>query len=213
MHRHGAGLLPRTPVAAACGSGRTLLARAATFQDMGRRPGPRFHESPFMTEITPEAAEALANGADLAPQAGILAQYVKDLSFENPNAPASLQMQGQPKIEINVNVNARAGGQDMYEVELKVEAAARAPDNSLAFQVELLYAGLFRLTGAPQEAIEPFLVVEAPRILFPFARRVIADAVRDGGFPPLMLEPIDFGGLYLQQLEARGQGQQPVGNA
>lgn len=167
-----------------------------------------------MTEITPEAAEALANGADLAPQAGILAQYVKDLSFENPNAPTSLQMQGQPKIEINVNVNARAGGQDMYEVELKIEAAARAQDSgTLAFQVELLYAGLFRLTGAPQEAIEPFLIVEAPRILFPFARRVIADVVRDGGYPPLMLEPIDFGGLYLQQLEARGAGVQPVGNA
>lgn len=167
-----------------------------------------------MTEITPEAAEALANGADLAPQAGILAQYVKDLSFENPNAPTSLQMQGQPKIEINVNVNARAGGQDMYEVELKIDAIARAPDDKLAFQVELLYAGLFRLSGAPQEAIEPFLIVEAPRILFPFARRVIADAVRDGGFPPLMLEPIDFGGLYLQQLEARGgAGAQPMGNA
>jgi preprotein translocase subunit SecB len=167
-----------------------------------------------MTEITPEAAEALANGADLAPQAGILAQYVKDLSFENPNAPGSLQMQGQPKIEINVNVNARAGGQDMYEVELKIDASARAPDNALAFQVELLYAGLFRLTGAPQEAIEPFLIVEAPRILFPFARRVIADVVRDGGFPPLMLEPIDFGGLYLQQLDARGGvAAQPMGNA
>ncbi|PZU46025.1 MAG: protein-export chaperone SecB [Sphingomonas sp.] len=167
-----------------------------------------------MTELTPEAAEALANGADLAPQAGILAQYVKDLSFENPNAPGSLQMQGQPKIEINVNVNARSGGQDMFEVELKIEASARTPDtNALAFQVELLYAGLFRLVGAPQEALEPFLVVEAPRILFPFARRVIADAVRDGGFPPLMLEPIDFGGLYLQQLEARGDGFQPVGNA
>jgi preprotein translocase subunit SecB len=167
-----------------------------------------------MTEISPEAAEALANGADLAPQAGILAQYVKDLSFENPNAPGSLQMQGQPKIEINVNVNARAGGQDMYEVELKIDASARAPDNALAFQVELLYAGLFRLTGAPQEAIEPFLIVEAPRILFPFARRVIADVVRDGGFPPLMLEPIDFGGLYLQQLDARGgAAAQPMGNA
>ena len=168
-----------------------------------------------MTEITPEAAEALANGADLAPQAGILAQYVKDLSFENPNAPGSLQMQGQPKIEINVNVNARSGGQDMFEVELKIEASARNQEsNQLAFQVELLYAGLFRLTGAPQEAIEPFLIVEAPRILFPFARRVIADVVRDGGFPPLMLEPIDFGGLYLQQLEARGgAGVQPVGNA
>jgi preprotein translocase subunit SecB len=167
-----------------------------------------------MTEITPEAAEALANGADLAPQAGILAQYVKDLSFENPNAPASLQMTGQPKIEINVNVNARAGGQDMYEVELKISAAARSQDDRLAFQVELLYGGLFRLAGAPPEAIEPFLIVEAPRILFPFARRVIADAVRDGGFPPLMLEPIDFGGLYLQQLEQRGAAAgEPMGNA
>ncbi|WP_199553943.1 protein-export chaperone SecB [Sandaracinobacteroides hominis] len=167
-----------------------------------------------MTELTPEAAEALANGADLAPQAGILAQYVKDLSFENPNAPASLQMQGQPKIEINVNVNARSGGQDMFEVELKIDANARTPEGTLAFQVELLYAGLFRLTGAPQEAIEPFLIVEAPRILFPFARRVIADTVRDGGFPPLMLEPIDFGSLYLQQLEQRGAlGSETLGNA
>ncbi len=167
-----------------------------------------------MTEITPEAAEALANGADLAPQAGILAQYVKDLSFENPNAPASLQMQGQPKIEINVNVNARSGGQDMFEVELKIDVAARSQEDRLAFQVELVYAGLFRIAGAPPEALEPFLVVEAPRILFPFARRVIADVVRDGGFPPLMLEPIDFGGLYLNQLEARQKGgDQPVGNA
>lgn len=168
-----------------------------------------------MSEITPEDAEALANGADLTPQAGILAQYVKDLSFENPNAPASLQLQGQPKIDINVNVNARAGEQDMYEVELKIDAIARAQDGDMvAFQVELLYGGLFRLTGAPQEAIEPFLIVEAPRILFPFARRVIADAVRDGGFPPLMLEPIDFAGLYLQQREGpQPEAEQPVGHA
>lgn len=168
-----------------------------------------------MTEVTPEAVEALANGAQLAPQAGILAQYTKDLSFENPNAPASLQMQSQPKIEIHVNVHARSGGEDMYEVELKIDASARNVEaDQLAFKLELVYAGLFRLTGAPQEAIEPFLIVEAPRILFPFARRVVADAVRDGGFPPLMLDNIDFGGLYLQQLEARGDaGQQPVGNA
>lgn len=167
-----------------------------------------------MTNISDEAAEALANGADLTPQAGILAQYVKDLSFENPNAPQSLQMQGQPKIEVNVNVNARAGGQDMFEVELSVDATARDQDDRVAFRVSLVYAGLFRLAGAPQEAIEPFLIVEAPRILFPFARRVIADSVRDGGFPPLMLDPIDFGTMYLQQLEARQQGVgTPIGNA
>jgi preprotein translocase subunit SecB len=168
-------------------------------------------------QISDEAAEALANGADITPQAGILAQYVKDLSFENPNAPQSLQMQGQPKIEINVNVNARAGGQDMYEVELNIEATARGADERVAFHVSLVYAGLFRLPGAPQEAVEPFLIVEAPRILFPFARRVIADSVRDGGFPPLMLDPIDFGSMYVAQLEARqgggGDGQPVMGNA
>lgn len=167
-----------------------------------------------MPEISPEGAEALANGAEAVPQAGILAQYVKDLSFENPNAPQSLQIQGQPKIDINVNVNARSGDNDIYEVELHITVAARMEDKRVAFQIELLYGGLFRLTGAPQEAIEPFLIVEAPRILFPFARRVVADAVRDGGFPPFMLDPIDFGSLYLSQLEKRklAEGEQP-GNA
>lgn len=160
-----------------------------------------------MTTLTPEDAEALANGADLAPQAGILAQYVKDLSFENPNSPGSLQQTGQPKLDVSVNLNARAGGNDMYEVELRVTASAKAESGLAMFAVELVYAGLFRLTGAPQEAVEPFLMVEAPRILFPFARRVIADAVRDGGFAPLMLDPIDFGGLYIQQLDARRGGQ------
>ena len=170
-----------------------------------------------MTDISEEAAEALANGADLAPQAGILAQYVKDLSFENPNAPSSLQMQGQPKIEINVNVNARSGGQDMFEVALKIDASARNPEGQLAFQVELLYAGLFRIAGAPPEALEPFLIVEAPRILFPFARRIVADSVRDCGFTPLMLDPIDFNGLYFQQLQQRyaeqEAGESPAGEA
>ncbi|MCS6985927.1 MAG: protein-export chaperone SecB [Sphingomonadaceae bacterium] len=170
-----------------------------------------------MTTITPEDAQALADGADVTPQAGILAQYVKDLSFENPNAPNSLQQTGQPRLEVGVNLNARAGGNDMYEVELRITASARSEGGMALFAVELVYAGLFRLSGAPAEAIEPFLMVEAPRILFPFARRVIADAVRDGGFAPLMLDPIDFGGLYLQQLEARRRGEtgetSPAGNA
>lgn len=158
-----------------------------------------------MAEDSFDPAEALANGAAAAPQVAILAQYVKDLSFENPNAPQSLQMQGQPRIDINVNVNARNGGDDMFEVELKIDATAKSQDDRTAFAVELLYAGLFRLAGVPQEMLEPFLIVEAPRILFPFARRVIADCTRDGGFPPLMLEPIDFGSLYMSQLEAREQ--------
>lgn len=153
---------------------------------------------------------AEANGLDPAagqPQVSILTQYVKDFSFENPNAPASLQMTEQPRIEINVNVNARRSGDDLYEVELKIEARATTGETT-AFVVDLLYGGLFGLRNLPEEALEPFLVVEAPRILFPFARRIVADATRDGGFPPLMLEPIDFGSLYMQQ---QGQGGGLVG--
>jgi preprotein translocase subunit SecB len=104
-----------------------------------------------------------------------------------------------------VGVNARKAADDVYEVELKISAKADV-DAGAAFMVELLYAGLFGLKNVPEEAIEPFCIIEGPRILFPFARRIIADAVRDGGFPPLMLDPIDFGALYMSQ-----QGQ--VGNA
>ncbi len=146
-------------------------------------------------------------GDEPLPQVAILTQYVKDLSFENPNAPASLQAQSQPRIDVNVGVNARKAGDDMFEVELKISAKAEV-DGNPSFMVELLYAGLFGLKHVPEEALEPFCIIEAPRILFPFARRIIADAVRDGGFPPLMLDPIDFGQLYLAQQQ---QGQ--VGNA
>ena len=163
-------------------------------------------------------AETGPNGFDeataTAPQVGILTQYVKDLSFENPGAPQTLQMEGQPRIEINVNVNARRAGDDVYEVEIKIDARAHNEDTAV-FVVELLYAGLFALRNVPEEALEPFLVVEAPRLLFPFARRIIADATRDGGFPPLLLEPIDFGALYMAQQNAKANGAAGgiVGNA
>ena len=146
------------------------------------------------------------NGVDTGqPQVSILTQYVKDFSFENPNAPQSLQMTEQPRIEINVNVNAKRAGDDLYEVELKIEARATAGE-ATSFVVDLLYGGLFSLRNLPEEALEPFLIVEAPRILFPFARRIVADATRDGGFPPLLLEPIDFGSLYLAQQQAEAGG-------
>jgi preprotein translocase subunit SecB len=154
-----------------------------------------------------------ANGADASPQVGIIAQYVKDLSFENPNAPRSFQNQAQPQIEVNVNVQARRQGEDVFEVDLKIECIAKG-DGQTAFVVDLLYSGLFGLRNIPDEALEPFLVVEAPRILFPFARRIIADASRDGGFPPLLLEPIDFATLYMAQREAQLEAmQQPEGQA
>ncbi len=147
--------------------------------------------------------EPLANGEDTLPQVGVISQYVKDFSFENPNSPAVYQWAGQPKIDIQFNIGANQVGEDVHEVVLKIDARAEAEDGQVAFQVELSYAGLFGLRNIPEDQLQPFLLAEAPRILFPFARRILADAVRDGGFPPLMLEPIDFGGLYLSQIQAQ----------
>jgi len=156
-----------------------------------------------------------ANGADNQPQIGLIAQYVKDLSFENPNSPAVYQWQEQPQIDINFNISNNQIADDVYEVALKVTAKAVA-DQGTAFAAELVFAGLFGIRNVPQDQMRPFLYAEAPRLLFPFARRVLADAVQDGGFPPLMLDPIDFGALYLQQqaqIEAAQQQGEPVGNA
>ena len=145
------------------------------------------------------------NGADNLPQVGILAQYVKDLSFENPNSPAVFQWQGQPTTDVQVNIGVSGVGQDVHEVVLKIEVEAKG-DQGVAFRVETLYAGLFAIRNVPEDQLQPFLLAEAPRLLFPFVRRIIADAISDGGFPPLLLEPIDFTQLYMQQAEAQQVG-------
>ena len=149
--------------------------------------------------------EPLANGADTAPQVAVITQYVKDLSFENPNAPAVYQWQGQPQIDVQFGIASQSVGEDVYEATLKIDIKSVAA-NQTAFQIELVYAGLFAIRNVPEDQLPPFLLAEAPRLLFPFARQIVSNAVRDGGFPPLMLEPIDFGALYLQQLEAQEQG-------
>ncbi len=146
--------------------------------------------------------EPVSNGADTAPTAGVLSQYVKDFSFENPGAPGIYQNQSAPQVEVQFNLGFSQVAEEVYEVVLKIDVQAKM-DGQVAFIVDLSYAGLFGLRNVPQDQLEPFLLGEAPRILFPFARRVLADAVRDGGFPPLMLEPIDFGGLYAQRLQAQ----------
>jgi preprotein translocase subunit SecB len=144
-----------------------------------------------------EFGEPAANGEDTAPAVGLLSQYVKDFSFENPTAPA---------IDVQFNIGSGKVAEDVFEVVLKIEVRATA-DSQTAFIVDLSYAGLFGIRNVPEgEALDGFLLGEAPRLLFPFARRVLADAVRDGGFPPLMLEPIDFGGIYLQQRAANESG-------
>ena len=145
--------------------------------------------------------EPLANGADTAPAAGLISQYVKDLSFENPNAPAIFQEQQPPEINVQFDIAAAQVGDEVHEVTLKIEVRATSAGKT-AFIAELSYAGLFGLRNFPLEHLQPFLLAEAPRLIFPFARRVLADAVRDGGFPPLLLEPIDFGAVFLQQQEA-----------
>lgn len=160
-------------------------------------------------EPASNGADELASAApDTLPQVGVIAQYVKDLSFENPNAPAVYQWQSQPQMDVQFNIGTQVVGDGIYEVALKVEIKAQAPEG-VAFNMELLYAGLFALRNIPDEQLQPFLFAEAPRLLFPFARRLIADAVIDGGFPPLLLDPIDFAGLYMQsaaqqQAEATG---------
>jgi preprotein translocase subunit SecB len=132
------------------------------------------------------------------------AQYVKDLSFENPRAPRSLQAQeGQPKVDVQVDVKATKLADDVYEVVLTTTVSG-AGDEGKLFLAELSYGGVFNLEGLAEEHLQGVLLVECPRLLFPFARNIIADVTRDGGFPPLLIQPVDFSALYRQsQLEGR----------
>ncbi|HVU31367.1 MAG TPA: protein-export chaperone SecB [Sphingomicrobium sp.] len=136
------------------------------------------------------------------PQVSILAQYIKDLSVENPSAPQVFSWQVQPGLEVQFNIAVNPAGDFVHEVTLKIEVSARS-DNGVHFVVDLSYAGLFGLRNLPDEALQPFLLIEAPRLLFPFARQVIAEAVSNTGFPPLLLDPIDFTAAYMSQLQAQ----------
>ncbi|MBO3758277.1 protein-export chaperone SecB [Ciceribacter sp. L1K23] len=142
------------------------------------------------------------NGAQAttSPTLNILAQYIKDLSFENPGAPRSLQARDKaPAININVNVNANPLSDTDFDVVLSLTAEAKDADK-VVFAAELVYGGVFRIAGFPQEHMLPLLFIECPRLLFPFARQIIADATRNGGFPPLMIDPIDFAQMFAQRM-------------
>ncbi|CAK7258519.1 protein-export chaperone SecB [Shinella yambaruensis] len=135
-----------------------------------------------------------------SPSLNILAQYVKDFSFENPGAPRSLQARDKaPAINISVNVNANPLSETDFDVILSLNAEAKDGDKML-FNAELAYGGVFRVAGFPQEHMLPVLFIECPRLLFPFARQIIADATRNGGFPPLMIDPIDFAQMFTQRM-------------
>lgn len=166
-----------------------------------------------MSDTQPTPAPAPGAG----PQAGeeparpvinVVAQYIKDISFENPNAPASLALNAAaPEIAVNVQVNAEALKDGSYEVALHISAKAQHGQTT-AFVAELTYAGQFSISNATRDLLPAILLIECPRMLFPFARRVIADATRDGGYPPLLLNPIDFLALFRQQRLAAQQQQQ-----
>ena len=140
------------------------------------------------------------------PQVSILAQYIKDLSVENPSAPQVFSWQVQPGLDVQFNIGVNPANDGVHEVMLKIEVSARS-ENGVHFVIDLTYAGLFGLRNLPEEALQPFLLIEAPRLLFPFARQIIAEAVSNTGFPPLLLDPIDFAGAYMAQLQAQ-QGQE-----
>jgi len=166
------------------------------------------------------APEGIGEASQEAPQAATIAQYIKDLSVESPSAPEVFQWQAQPSLDVQFGLNGSKVGEDVHEVVLKIEVTAKS-DNGTHFIVDLTYAGLYGFRNIPEESLPPFLLVEAPRLLFPFARQIVAEAVQNLGFPPVLLDPIDFGAAYMAQLEAQqqaqgqpgGDGEPPVGHA
>jgi preprotein translocase subunit SecB len=139
-------------------------------------------------------------------QLALVVQFLKDLSFENPRAPESLGgNQSVPQIQVGVDVQARRRNEEQYEVELHITATAQR-ENDTTFMVEMVYGGVFVLRNIPEQSLQPVLLIECPRLLFPFARRILADVTRDGGFPPLLLDPIDFTALYRRQMMRQQPG-------
>lgn len=144
-------------------------------------------------------------GGESGPPLVVNAQYIKDFSFENPKGAESLANPKSPEINVHVDVRANRVGEQMFEVELEVRCKALR-DQETAFIAELVYAGLFTLQGIPSEHMEPVLLIECPRLLFPFARAVLANISREAGFPPLLLHPVDFLQMYQNARVRRGEG-------
>ncbi|MEM1140338.1 MAG: protein-export chaperone SecB [Pseudomonadota bacterium] len=157
-----------------------------------------------MSEPTNDVPQATPEDGQ-QPAFRVLAQYVKDFSFENPNAPASFKADTQqPKVDVGLDVQAKSLGGDQYESWLTIRVSSKRDEDTI-FLCELAYAGVFLVRNLPREQLEPVLMVECPRLLFPVATIIVAQAIRDGGFPPLLLEPVNFADLYQQQVKARAE--------
>lgn len=158
-----------------------------------------------MTDSNANGAAAPVQAA--GPRFSVLVQFTKDFSFENPNAPRTLGPQPQsPNISVQINVNARQLAPTDYEVSLMMEGGAGEGANTM-FKFELNYSGVFRVENIPADQVQPVVMIEGPRLLFPFARQIVADAVRGGGFPPLYIDPIDFHALFMQRMAAQQEAQ------
>lgn len=169
-----------------------------------------------MTDATPPADPQAPEGAPnetTGPGFRILAQYLKDMSFENPKAPESLRVDIKPKMDMGVELAAQGRPNGLFEVELRLSVKAAA-ESMKVFDVELVYAGLFQLWGIPEQDIEPILMIECPRYLFPFAREIVAKATSDGGFhPPFYLEPMDFAAIYVARQQQIARASRDAGQA
>jgi preprotein translocase subunit SecB len=175
-----------------------------------------------MADQDPSTPTPEGNGEGQAalPQAGTIAQYIKDFSAESPSTPQVFQWQTQPTLDVQFGINGNKVADDVHEVVLKIDVTAKS-DSGTHFIIDLSYAGLFAFRNFPDDALPPFLLVEAPRLLFPFARQIIAETVQNLGFPPVLLDPIDFASAYVHQVEGQqaaqgqpgGNGEPPVGHA
>jgi preprotein translocase subunit SecB len=158
--------------------------------------------------------------ASTQPQVATIAQYIKDFSAESPSSPQVFQWQGQPSLDVQFGINGNKVGEEVHEIILKVEVTAKS-DEGTHFIVDLSYAGLYAFRNFPEESLPPFLLIEAPRLLFPFVRQIVAESISNLGFPPVFLDPIDFAAAYMSQQQSQGQeagqpggdGEPPVGHA
>jgi len=139
--------------------------------------------------------------ADNAPSMNLIGQYIRDLSFESPGAPGSIMLgSGNPEFNVGISVGVKKQADEIFAVEVNINARA-VRDNSVLFAVELVYGGVFRIRNIAEPQLSQLLLIECPRLIFPFARQVLASVTQQGGFPPLLMEPVDFGQLYLQNLQ------------
>ena len=183
---------------------------------MAKKPAPEDGtdaKSPAESPSTDAAPGPGAGEVAQGPMLRILAQYTKDASFENPNAPGSLRSdQPAPQVDIGIEIGRQMFDDDTVEVTLMLKASAQR-ETGVAFICELEYAGLFAFQGVSVEEIQPLILIECPRLLFPFARQIVAEMTQNGGFPPILLEPPDFAAMFRQEMNRRAQMAEPQGSA